>query len=136
MGRLTKLSRPPSLCHQCTPAVFLGSINTCCNRNGAGSRNTSSAVTGTELVTCGSTPTMLRLTVSISEDRNLCCFGRPIWLPGDHQTMLALEGRAGGWKAGRDGLRKSAGKQHNGNIELRRRGAKGGLVPWVDGTVC
>ena len=33
-GVLTKLSRPPSLCHQCTPAVFLGSINTCCNRNG------------------------------------------------------------------------------------------------------
>ena len=30
---LTKLSRPPSLCRQCTPAVFLGSINTCCNRN-------------------------------------------------------------------------------------------------------
>ena len=35
---LTKLSRPPSLCHQCTPAVFLGSINTCCNRNGQGRR--------------------------------------------------------------------------------------------------
>ena len=30
---LIKLSRPPSLCRQCTPAVFLGSINTCCNRN-------------------------------------------------------------------------------------------------------
>ena len=31
---LTKLSRPPSLCHQCTPVVFLGLINTCGNRNG------------------------------------------------------------------------------------------------------
>ena len=30
---LTKLSRPPSLCHQCTPVVFLGLINTCGNRN-------------------------------------------------------------------------------------------------------
>ena len=30
---LTKLSRPPSLCRQCTPAVFLGLINTCGNRN-------------------------------------------------------------------------------------------------------
>ena len=30
---ITKLSRPPSLCHQCIPAVFLGLINTCCNRN-------------------------------------------------------------------------------------------------------
>ena len=33
---LTKLSRPPSFCHQCTPAVFLGLINTCGNRNGPG----------------------------------------------------------------------------------------------------
>ena len=32
---ITKLSRPPSLCHQCIPAVFLGLINTCCNRNGS-----------------------------------------------------------------------------------------------------
>ena len=31
---LTKDSRPPSLCRQCTAAVFLGLINTCCNRNG------------------------------------------------------------------------------------------------------
>ena len=30
---LTKLSRSPSLCHQCTPVVFLGLINTCGNRN-------------------------------------------------------------------------------------------------------
>ena len=30
---LTKLSRSPSLCHQCTPAI-LGWINTCGNRNG------------------------------------------------------------------------------------------------------
>ena len=29
---LTKDSRPPSLCRQCTAAVFLGLINTCCNR--------------------------------------------------------------------------------------------------------
>ena len=33
-GGLTKLSRPPSLCRKCTPAVFLGLINTCGNRNG------------------------------------------------------------------------------------------------------
>ena len=33
---LTKLSRPPSLCHQYTPAVFLGLINTCGIRNGPG----------------------------------------------------------------------------------------------------
>ena len=30
---LTKVSRPPSLCRLCTAAVFLGLINTCCNRN-------------------------------------------------------------------------------------------------------
>ena len=34
---LTKLSRPPSLCRKCTPAVFLGLINTCGNRNGLAS---------------------------------------------------------------------------------------------------
>ena len=33
---LTKDSRPPSSCHQCTADVFLGLINTCDNRNGSG----------------------------------------------------------------------------------------------------
>ena len=31
---LTKDSKPPPLCHQCTAATFLGLTNTCGNRNG------------------------------------------------------------------------------------------------------
>ena len=30
---LTKDSKPPPLCHQCTAAAFLGLTNTCGNRN-------------------------------------------------------------------------------------------------------